>query len=39
MPAFAFWYAVLLLGGAVGAAVGSSFDNGLTFIAGVSEVN
>src|SRR5690349_14374888 len=35
MPAFAFWYAVFLLGGAVGATAGSSFDNGLALIGGL----
>ena len=33
MPTFASWYAVFLFGGAVGVTAGSSFGNGLVFIA------
>jgi hypothetical protein len=35
MPTIAFWYAVFVFGGAVGATVGASFGNGLVFIAGL----
>lgn len=35
MPAFLFWYAVFLAGSALGAAVGSSFDNGFAVVAGL----
>ena len=35
MPTFAFWYAVFLFGGAVGATAGSSLGNGLAVVAGL----
>jgi hypothetical protein len=35
MPTFVFWYAVFLVGSAVGATAGSSFGNGFTVVAGL----
>jgi len=35
MLIFAFWYAVFVIGGSVGAAAGSSFGNGFAFVAGL----
>jgi hypothetical protein len=35
MPAFVFWYAVFLMGSAVGATAGSSFGNGFAVVAGL----
>jgi hypothetical protein len=35
MPTFAFWYAVFLVGGAVGVAVGATFESGLALLAGL----
>ena len=35
MPAFAFWYAFFLLGSAVGATVGLSFNSALAFVIGL----
>src|SRR6059036_2167736 len=35
MPTFAFWYAVFLFGGAVGATAGATFDNGPALLAGL----
>jgi hypothetical protein len=35
MPTFMFWYAVFLVGSAVGATAGSTFDNGFAVVAGL----
>jgi hypothetical protein len=35
MATFLFWYAVFVVGSAVGAAAGSSFDNGFAVVAGL----